>query len=73
MSRKKIIWTDNKINQFIKEGRGQGEGSNYIPWLKVGDFSSLGRSHRIRDTKSGRIHHFFSDLEKKLLLFSFVE
>lgn len=64
MSRKKIIWTDEKVNNFIKQGRGQGEKAQYIPWLSVGEFSSLGRSHRIKDTQSGRIHHFFSDLEK---------
>ena len=69
MARKRIIWTDNKINQFIKEGKGQGEGENYIPWISVGDFSSLGRSHRIRDIRNGRIHHFFSDLEKNYYYF----
>ena len=71
MSRKKIIWSDNKVNQFIKEGRGQGEGAKYIPWLKVGDFSSLGRCHRIKDTRNGRTHHFFSDLEKNYYYYLF--
>lgn len=61
--RKVIIWTENKVNQFIKEGRGQGEGADYIPWIKVGEFSSQGRCHRVKDIYNGRIHHFFSDLE----------
>lgn len=51
MSRKKIVWTENKVNNFIRQGRGQGEGAQYVPWIKVGDFSSLGRSHRIKDIK----------------------
>ena len=55
--------TDQKIERYLKEGRGQGEGTGYTPWLKVGDFSSKGRGHRIKDPKSGRDHHFFSDLE----------
>ena len=55
--------TDKKIERYIKEGRGQGEGAQYTPWLKVGDFSSTGRGHRIKNPKTGRIHHFFSDLE----------
>ena len=45
MSRKRIIWTENKVNSFIKQGRGQGIGARYVLWIKVGDFSSLGRSH----------------------------
>ena len=55
--------TEKKIGQYIKEGRGQGEGANYTPWLKVGNFSSRGRGHRIKNPKTGREHHFFSDLE----------
>lgn len=55
--------TDKKIARYLKEGRGQGEGAEYTPWLKVGDFSSQGRGHRIKNPKTGREHHFFSDLE----------
>lgn len=63
MARKQIHWTEEKINRFIKEGRGQGEGKDYKPWLQIGDFSSQGRGHRIFNYKTGRMHHFFSDLE----------
>lgn len=37
MSIKKIVWTENKVNNFIKQGRGQGEGAQYVLWIKVGD------------------------------------
>ena len=63
LARKTSKMTDKKIERYIKEGRGQGEGAEYTPWLKVGDFSSKGRGHRIKDPKTGREHHFFSDLE----------
>lgn len=63
MARKTPKMTDKKIESYIQEGRGQGEGAKYIPWLKIGNFSSKGRGHRIKDPKSGREHHFFSDLE----------
>lgn len=48
---------------MISEGRGQGEGGDYLPWLMIGDFSSMGRGHRIKDVHTGRVHHLFSDLE----------
>ena len=63
MARKTLKMTDKKIARYVEEGRGQGEGAEYTPWLKVGDFSSKGRGHRIKDPRTGRIHHFFSDLE----------
>lgn len=65
MPRFRIKYTKDKIDQLICEGRGQGEGKDYLPWLQVGDFSSQGRSHRISGIKTNRIHHFFSDLEQQ--------
>ena len=58
-------YNEKKIEQRIKEGRGQGEGAGYTPWIKVGEFGSKGRSHRLLGIKTGRMHHFFSDLEAK--------
>jgi len=59
MPRKRTKWTEEKLNEFIKKGRGQGEGAGYLPWIKVGEFASNGRSHRIRSVKTGRMNHFF--------------
>jgi hypothetical protein len=61
---RRVIFTEKKIASRIREGYGQGSGSGYKSWLKVGDFPSLGRCHRIRGTKINRIYHFFSDLEQ---------
>ena len=33
-----------KIQKWIKEGRGQGFGNSYKPWLTIRDVSSEGRS-----------------------------
>ncbi|MGI1823267.1 TnsA endonuclease N-terminal domain-containing protein [Exiguobacterium sp. TRN 1102] len=53
-----------KIEKWIKEGRGYGVGSDYIPWLNIQDISSLGRSTRLRGVKTSRQHEFLSDLER---------
>jgi hypothetical protein len=65
LPRFRIKYTEEKIEQMIRDGRGQGEGKDYLPWLQVGDFSSQGRSHRVNGIKINRIHHFFSDLEQQ--------
>ncbi len=59
-------WTQAKLERFQKEGRGQGTGQNYVPWIKIQDFPSQGRSHRIPGWKTGRIHHLLSDHEKRI-------
>lgn len=45
------------------EKRGTGMGSEYTPWIKIHEFGSKGRAHRIIGWKTNRIHHFMSDLE----------
>jgi hypothetical protein len=54
----------SKIEKWIKEGRGSGIGSEYKPWLKIQDVSSLGRSTRLKGIKTNRQHEFLSDLER---------
>ena len=65
MPRKQFKITEEKIKKLIAEGRGQGEGAAYQPWLQIGNFSSTGRGSRIRDHRTGRIHHLFSELETR--------
>ena len=57
-----------KIQKWIKEGRGQGFGNNYKPWITIRDVSSEGRSHRVFGHKSQRSHHLLSDLELSAFL-----
>lgn len=54
----------SKVEKWIKEGRGTGIGADYLPWLKIQDVSSLGRSTRLKGIKTGRQHEFLSDLER---------
>jgi len=55
--------SEHQIIRRIKNGRGQGFGKQYQPWLYVQDVPSEGRSHRIYSHKTCRIHHLLSDLE----------
>ena len=64
MAKRKNRWTEEKIARYLKEGRGQGELSEYIPWLNVQDFSSNGNVTRIKGWKTTRQHEFFSNLER---------
>lgn len=50
----------NRIKKWTKEGRGQGSGPNYKPWLTVRDVPSKGTSSRIMGWKTKRVHHFLS-------------
>ena len=61
--RKRENSSQAKINKWIKEGRGQGEGNTYKPWLNIQDVASKGYATRDLGWKTGRIHHFLSDLE----------
>ncbi|MBP2643845.1 MAG: TnsA endonuclease [Firmicutes bacterium] len=57
--------TETKIKKWLKEGRGQGIGIDYKPWLTVQDVPSNGRSHREQGFKSKREHTLLSDLENQ--------
>lgn len=52
------------IDKMIKEGRGTGIGSEYKPWIRIQDISSLGRSTRLKGIKTKRQHEFLSDMER---------
>jgi len=51
------------IDKRIREGRGQGRGSDYKPWLLVQDVPSQGLATRIKGWKTKRVHHLLSNLE----------
>lgn len=52
------------IARRIEQGRGQGEGAQYQPWLSVRDVPSLGLSSVIPGWKTGRQHVVFSKRER---------
>ncbi len=60
--------TEADIQRHITNGFGNGAGAGYMPWLRVQDVPSRGRSHKIKGEKVDRLHHFFSDLERAYFL-----
>ncbi len=56
-------WNKEKFEKWINQGRGTGELANYKPFLTIYDIPSKGRATRTFGWKTGRIHHFFSDIQ----------
>lgn len=63
MSKYNLSWDENKMKRYISEGRGQGRGQDYKPWITVRDFPSGGISSRQPGWKSNRVYHFLSNNE----------
>ncbi|GAV10819.1 TnsA endonuclease [Paenibacillus sp. NAIST15-1] len=61
MAKRKREITQAKIERFLKEGTGQGNGKDYLPWLSVQDVPSQGRATRGIGWTTGRRHELFSD------------
>jgi len=68
MRRGRYHFDAKKVQRYLQEGRGRGEFNKYLPWLKIQDVPSLGRSHRVWGLKTQRAHHFLSDGESKCFL-----
>jgi hypothetical protein len=56
-------WNQRVYERYMSEGRGQGEGREYKPWIRIQDFASLGIVSRIYSHKTERIHHLLSNHE----------
>ena len=63
MAKRKRQTDKTVIDKRISEGRGQGRGSEYKPWLLVQDVPSQGLATRIKGWKTKRVHHLLSNLE----------
>ncbi len=59
-------WTEEKLDRYMKEGRGHGKGQDYKPWIEISDFSSSGRVSRDLGWKTNRVHYLMSDGETRL-------
>ena len=60
--------SNQDIERHIANGFGAGAGAEYVPWLRVQDVPSMGRSWKIQGVKIDRIHHLLSDLERAYFL-----
>jgi len=56
---------EEAIQKLVREGRGQKELDEYLPWLTVRDVPSRGLSTRCKGWKTRRVHHVLSKLERK--------
>lgn len=65
MAKHRGKWTEEKIKRYIKEGRGNGIGKDYKPWVTIQSFPSEGRVSRIMGWKTERVHHLVSDNETR--------
>jgi hypothetical protein len=68
MARKRYAIDEKTIARFQKQGRGEGAGAEYRPWLQVQDVPSTGRVRRASGRVTGRIHHLLSDIEWRAFL-----
>lgn len=66
MAKHRRTWNHSIYNKYLREGRGQGAGVDYNPWIHIQDFPSLGMVSRVSGTTTGRIHHLMSNLELSL-------
>lgn len=67
MAKRKREITRSKIERLIREGRGQGTGNEYLPWLRIQDVPSSGRASRLVGWTTGRMHELLSDIERDYL------
>jgi hypothetical protein len=51
------------IERRLAEGRGQGRGADYIPWIEIHDLASRGQANRVKSPLHGRTCHLLSQLE----------
>ena len=66
MAKRRYAIDGTKVARWCKEGRGQGTGRDYQPWLTIHDISSRVRSSRVLGWTTGRLHHCLSDHETNL-------
>jgi hypothetical protein len=63
MAGKRREISEATLSKLIKEGRGQGEGRDYLSFINVQDFSSDGQANRDFGHTTQRQHDYFSKLE----------
>jgi hypothetical protein len=54
MAKRPRRYSDSTTDKRIKEGRGQGRGAKYKPWLCIHDVPSKGRAWRTKGWKTER-------------------
>lgn len=60
MAKHRAAWSCQRYHKLIDEGRGQGTGKDYKPWITIHDLASRGVVSRAPGYTTGRIHHLLS-------------
>lgn len=60
MAKHRAAWTCRRYHKLVDEGRGQGAGKDYKPWITIHDLASNGVVSRTPGYTTGRIHHLLS-------------
>lgn len=68
MAKRNRSVTKERINRRLKEGRGQGRGKDYKPYLYIQDVPSKGLATRDLGWHTQRVHHLMSLGEWRLFL-----
>jgi len=63
MSKRARTNGSSTIERRLAEGRGQGRGPNYKPWIEIHDLASRGQANRVKSPLHGRTCHLHSQLE----------
>ena len=68
MGQRRKPWTEEYISRRTREGKGQGEGHDYQPWITVQSFASRGTQSRIPNAEIGSSIHVMSYIERWMYL-----
>lgn len=68
MGKKHDSWSFETYVRYCREGRGQGEGIDYLPWLTVHTVPSNGITYRIMGRTIPRMYHLLSNHEYRFFL-----
>jgi hypothetical protein len=63
MAKHSRVWNQSVHENYLREGRGRGDGPGYTPWIRIQDFASKGVVSRVKGRKTERIHHLMSNNE----------
>jgi len=63
MAKHSRLWNRNIYDEYLRQGKGQGAGSDYEAWIRIQDFASKGVVSRIKGRKTGRVHQLMSNNE----------
>lgn len=68
MGRPRNLASIKDYSRALKNGRGLGTGTDYLPWLRVNDISSHGKSSKIFGIKTERTHQLLSSIETNFFI-----